>query len=391
MEFKNNPKTLLIELALTSLCFYKFPYTTLFLTGIISLYLIYQNSTKRFSSSVYISDKNRKTMRACIYDAKENFKVVNNLSIPAFSENEALVKVKSAAINPVDYKVKTCNLPFIRHFIPLTVGRDFSGVIVDIGENVKNFEIGDEVFGNAKGGSLQEYTVVDPKQIALKPINKTYAETASIALAACTSLQALKFFGDLKNKKVLIIGASGGCGSFGVQIAKHYGATVFGVCSSRNVDFVKSLRADKVLDYSKNDYLDEIKNEKFDLIYDTVTSPEDPDQEPIYRRFLKEDGKWVAINGSVPNFAKGIFRNFTNVNLEKKDFHVTLLNWNNEDLTELAKLSEENKLKTHFKTFKLEKKDVDEAFDLLKSRRAAGKLVFEIDSLNIGLYSLKPT
>jgi NADPH:quinone reductase-like Zn-dependent oxidoreductase len=379
MDFKSNAKTLFIELAVTSLCLYKLPYTTLFLTGIISSYLIYQNSSKRLSSSDKISDKNRKIMKACIYDAKENFKVVNDISIPAFSENEALVQVKSAAINPVDYKLKTCNLPFVRHFIPLTVGRDFSGVVVDIGKNVKNLKIGDEVFGNAKGGSLQEYTVVDPNQIALKPKNKTHTEAASIALAACTSLQALKFFGDLKDKKVLIIGASGGCGSFGVEIAKYYGATVFGVCSSRNVDFVKSLGADKVLDYSKNDYLEEIKNEKFDLIYDTVTSPEDPDQEPVYRRFLKEDGKWVAINGSVPNFTKGILRTFAKINLEKKDFHVTLLNWNTEDLTELARMSEENKLKTHFKTFKLEKKDVDEAFDLLKSRRTVGKLVFEID------------
>ncbi len=377
MDLINNPKTLLIELAVTSICFYKFPYTSLLLTGII--YFIHQNSKKKLSFSDKLSDKKHKTMRACIYDAKENFKVVNDESIPSFSDKEALVQVKSAAINPVDYKIKTCNLPFFRHFLPFSVGRDFSGIIVDIGKNVKDFKIGDEVYGNAKGGSLQEFTVVNPHQIALKPWSKSHSEAASIALAACTSLQALKFFGDIKDKNVLIIGASGGCGSFGVQIAKYYGATVFAVCSTRNVDFVKSIGADKVLDYSKNNFLEEIKDEKFDLIYDTVTSPEDPDQELIYRRFLKQDGKWVAINGSVSNFSRGILRTFTHINFEKKDFHVTLLDWNTKDLTELAKMSEENKLKTHFKTFSLEKKDVEKAFDLLKSRRTVGKLVFEID------------
>jgi NADPH:quinone reductase-like Zn-dependent oxidoreductase len=380
MDIINNPKTFLIEVAVTSLCLYKFPYTTLFLTGIIYSYYMYQSSIRRFSSSEKLIDKNKKTMRACIYDSKEKFKVVNDQNIPTFSADEALVQVKSAAINPIDYKVKTCNLPFIRYFLPLTVGRDFSGVIVDIGKNVKNFKIGDEVFGNAKGGSLQEFTIVNPNQIALKPTNKSHSEIASIALAACTSLQALKFFGDLEGKKVLIIGGSGGCGCFGVQIAKYYGANVYAVCSSRNVDFVKSIGADKVLDYLKNDYLDEIKNEKFDLIYDTVTSPEDPDQEPIYRKFLKNDGKWVAINGFVSTFARGILRTFTKINLEKKDFHVSLLDWNTKDLSELAKMAEENKLKTHFKSYKLDKKDIDEAFNILGSRRAVGKLVFEINT-----------
>lgn len=374
----NNPKTSLIELAVAGICFYKFPLTTLVLTGIISSYVLYQNSLKKVSEK--LSDKNRRIMRACIYDSKENYKIVNDHSIPNFSEDEAFVQVKSAAINPIDYKVRTNNLPFARYFISDSVGRDFSGVIIDIGKNVKNFKIGDEVFGNAKGGSLQEYTVINTNEIAIKPKNKSHQEMASLALTACTSLQALKFFySDLKDKKILIIGGSGGCGMFGVQIAKYYGATVNAVCSSKNVEFVKSLGADKVLDYKKNNFLEEIKDEKFDLIYDTVTSPEDPDQEPIYRRFLKQDGRWVAINGSIHKFFLGILRNFLKINLEKEDFHIALLLWNNKDLAELAKMCEEDKLKTHYKTFKLEKKDVDEAFKSLQSRRTVGKLVFEIN------------
>jgi len=377
---KSNSKTFLIELTITSLGFYKFPFTTLLLAGILGSYYFYRAFTRRESTTDKLFEKNRKIMKACIYDTNQNFKVINNQQIPTFSENEALIEVKSAAINPVDYKIKTCNIPFIRYFLSPTVGRDFAGVIIDIGKNVKKFKIGDEVFGNAIGGSLQEFTVVNPNHIALKPKNKTFSEMASIGLAAATSLQALKHFGELNNKKVLIIGGSGGCGSFGIQIAKYYGATVYAVCGTRNVEFVKSIGADKVLDYSKNDFLDDLKDEKFDLVYDTVTSPEDPDQEIKYRKFLKDEGKWVAINGSIANFSKSIISMLTNINLERKDFHITLLNWNTDDLSLLAKMAEEEKLKTHFKTFKFDKKNIDEAFNLLQSRRTVGKLVFEINA-----------
>jgi NADPH:quinone reductase-like Zn-dependent oxidoreductase len=234
-------------------------------------------------------------MNAALYDKRDKF-TVEKIQIPNFSANELLVQVKAGAINPVDYKIRTCDIPFLRWIMEHTVGRDFSGIVVDIGTNVKKFKIGDEVYGNAAGGSLQEYTRVNENQIALKPSNINHCEAASIALAGATSLQALLHWGNLNNKKVLIIGGSGGCGNLGIQIAKYYNSKVYAVCSNKNINYVKSLGADIIIDYTKKDFLDDLKNEKFDLIYDTVTSMEDENQEIIYRKFLKSDGKYVAIN-----------------------------------------------------------------------------------------------
>ncbi len=379
MESNFFSKTLIIESTIMSLAFYKFPFSTLILTSILGSFYFYENYISIHKKKGNFSENNSKFMIACVYDDVNTFKVSNKVEIPKLTENEALIKVKASAINPIDYKVITCKLPFIRYFLPPTVGRDFSGIVIDLGNKVKNFKIGDEVYGNAKNGSLQQYTIVDPNQIALKPKNLSFSESASIGLAACTSFQALKFFGDIHNKKVLIIGGSGGCGSFGIQIAKYYGATVYAVCGSKNVEFVESLGADKVLDYSKDNYLENIENEKFDLIYDTVSSPEDPDQFHVYKKFLKEDAKWVAINGSIFDFLKAIFRAFLGINLEKKNFHITLLKWNTKDLNTLSKIAEERKIKTHIKLFKLNDSDVKDAFNILKSRRTVGKLVFEID------------
>lgn len=321
-------------------------------------------------------------MKACVYGCNETFKVKNNFNIQKFLKNEVFIEVKAAAINPVDYKVITAKIPFIRWFFEPTVGRDFSGIVIDIGANVTNFKIGDEVFGNAAGGSLQEYTYVRESEIALKPKNISFEEAASIGLAGGTSLQALRHFGDLNGKKVLIIGGSGGCGSLGVQIAKYYNAKVYAVCGPKNVEYVKSIGADVILDYTKADYLKIIENEKFDLIYDTVSSKDDPDQEVIFRKYLKENGigKYVAINGHVGDFTKTILRTLTGINIERKDYHITLLNWNTDDLNTLSTMLEEGKLKSKYQTFSLSQEEVVTAFDLLQSRRTVGKLVFAINA-----------
>jgi NADPH:quinone reductase-like Zn-dependent oxidoreductase len=285
-------KSFLVESAIGGILLYKFPYSTLIMSGLVVGLYIYLEKMKKSSENV-----NSTYMNSVIYNTSGTFSLVK-LPVPKFSSDEVLIKVKAASINPVDYKIRTCDIPFYRWFVQPTVGRDFSGIIIDKGINVSNFKIGDEVFGNAKGGSLSEFTVTKPNQIGLKPINLSFSETASLGLAAGTSLQALKFWGDLAGKKVLIIGASGGTGNFGVQIAKYYDAKVYAVCSSKNVEFVKSLGADVIIDYTKPNFQEEIQNEQFDLIYDTVTSPEDSNQEVIYRKYLKQEGKYVAINAN---------------------------------------------------------------------------------------------
>ena len=148
-------------------------------------------------------------------------------------------------------------------------GPDFAGTVEAVGKNVTAFKPGDEVFG-AKTGAFAEYICVrDDRAIVLKPANVTFEEAGSVPVAAITALQGLRDKGKLQaGQKVLVNGASGGVGTFAVQIAKAYGAEVTGVCSGRNVDLVRSIGADHVIDYTKEDFTK--TNQRYDLIYDLV-------------------------------------------------------------------------------------------------------------------------
>ena len=316
----------------------------------------------------------RDSMIATIYDFPPQEFLVSSTQIPSYGPDEVLVEVKASSINPVDYKLKTSQLPIIRWFFPWNAGRDFAGIVIAKGNNVKKFNIGDEVFGNACGGSLQEYSIARQNEISLKPTKLNFVEAASIGLAGATSLQALKWFKTLTHEDtVLIIGASGGCGGFGVQIAKSYGSKVYGVCSAKNVELVKGFGCDVILDYTNPNFLDDLKDVKFDIIYDTVSSPEDADQEVIFRKYLKGTGKYVAINGARSDMIRG------QLGCERQGYHCHLLKWNTEDLNDLRDLVENNLVKImSIQTFRLTQEDIDRAFGLMASRRTVGKLSFEI-------------
>lgn len=363
-------KTTFMELGITGALFYFLPKTSLCLYAApVMIYLFYY-SKKKPSKLVDV-----KNMKAAVYTQSNDF-AVKLISVPSLSANEVLVKVRSGSINPVDYKLKINQIPFLRYFVSATVGRDFSGEIIDVGEKVTKFKIGEEVYGNAIGGSLQEYTVAKENHVARKAKNINFNEAAGIGLAGGTSLQSLKHFGNLtENHTVLVIGASGGCGSLAVQIAKSFGCTVYGVCSKRNVDLVKSLGCDVVVDYTKENFLEDLKGEKFDLIYDTVTSKDDEDQEKTFLQYLKPEGNWVAINSKNPiDFVRGM------IGFEKrKNYHLLLFNWNTKDLEYLSNLVEERKLKPlSTEVYQLDEKSVNDAFNKLKSRRTIGKICFEI-------------
>lgn len=362
-------KASLVESLIGGGMLYFFPKTTIGIVVSVVLLKLYFNSKLREANI------SAKTMKAAIYTYGIDYDF-REIEVPKIGPDDVLVKVKGASLNPVDYKVKAIQFPFLRWFYPHTVGRDFSGEIVDRGENVRNFNIGDNVYGNAIGGSLQEYTRAKASQIGIKPNNISFAQAASIALAGGTSLQSLKWFGKLNESSViLIIGASGGCGSLGVQIAKTYGAKVYGVCSYRNIEFVKGLGCDVVVDYSKPNHLDELKDVKFDLIYDAVTSPEDTDQEPIFLPFLKETGHYVAINCKT---GIGFVRSM--IKCEKRsNFHLHMLNWNTNDLELMRSLVENSQLKPlGCEVCSLNKENINSSFEKLRSRRTTGKLAFEI-------------
>jgi len=199
---------------------------------------------------------------------------LRDLENPSPNDNEVLVRVRAASINPVDgHLIRGAwmmrPMTGLRKPRNTRFGTDFAGIIEAVGKDVTNFKSGDEVFG-AKNGAVADYICVKANRaIVMKPSNITFEQAGSVGVAGVTALQGLRDKGRLQaGQKVLINGASGGVGTFAVQIAKAFGAEVTGVCSTRNVDLVKSIGADHVIDYTKEDFTK--TDQRYDMIYDLV-------------------------------------------------------------------------------------------------------------------------
>jgi len=194
---------------------------------------------------------------------------------PAPADDEVLIKVLAASANPADWHIMR-GAPFLARlefglWKPKnpTLGADVAGIIEAVGKNVTQFQVGDEVFGEIFKGSFAEYVCASEKLFAAKPANTSFEAAAAVPVAALTALQGLRDKGQIRSgQKVLINGASGGVGTFAVQIAKSYGTEVTGVCSTRNLDLVRSIGADHVIDYTKEDFTENGKT--YDLIFDTI-------------------------------------------------------------------------------------------------------------------------
>ncbi len=180
---------------------------------------------------------------------------------PTPNENQVLVKVQAASVNAGDYRMMRAEPILIRPMVGGLLrpkeprfGSDVAGRVEAVGENVKQFRPGDEVFGCAKG-AFAEYVLAREAYLALKPANSSFEEAAAVPVAALTALQGLRDTGGIRaGQKVLIQGASGGVGTFAVQLAKSFGAEVTAVCSPRNLDMARSIGADHVIDYTKEDF-----------------------------------------------------------------------------------------------------------------------------------------
>lgn len=194
---------------------------------------------------------------------------------PSLKDNEVLIKVQAASANPLDWHAMR-GAPFVARLEfglqrprDPRLGADVAGRVTAIGKNVTRFKVGDEVFGDIAKGSFAEYASASEEHVALKPANLTFEAAAAVPVAAFTALQGLRDKGQIQSgQKVLINGAAGGVGTFAVQIAKAYGAEVTGVCSTRNVDMVRSIGADHVVDYTREDFTRNGK--RYDLIFDAV-------------------------------------------------------------------------------------------------------------------------
>jgi NADPH:quinone reductase-like Zn-dependent oxidoreductase len=215
---------------------------------------------------------------------------------PIPKDDEVLVRVHSASVHPGDYFLMT-GLPMImrlgtglRRPRKVTPGFDLAGLVEEVGKDVADFQRGDEVFGEANG-SCAEFVTTAADKLALKPTNLSLAEAATVAVSGVTALRGIRDAGKVKpGQKVLINGASGGVGIYAVQIAKSLGAEVTGVCGTGNVDMVRSLGADHVIDYTQEDFT---KGGSYDLVLDNVANRSFSDA----RRALAPTGKLIPNSG----------------------------------------------------------------------------------------------
>jgi len=301
---------------------------------------------------------------------------------PEPAADEVLVRVHAAAVNPLDWHYMRGSPYFMRLSSGIgkpedtRLGVDFAGTVEAVGDSVTRFEPGDEVFGAARGAFAEYVTVRESGAVALKPANVSFEEAATVGVAAITALQALRDKGRLEpGQKVLINGASGGVGTFAVQIAKALGAEVSGVCSTRNVDMVRSIGADHVIDYKTDDYTQ--SDRRYDLVVDMVGnhSPR------TNLRVLEPDGILVLVGGGKGNWIGPVTGPLQAMALSPFVDHqieTLLARLYQEDLVALAALMERQAV-TPVIDRRYPLRDVAAAVEYSETGRARGKIVVNIE------------
>jgi NADPH:quinone reductase-like Zn-dependent oxidoreductase len=294
---------------------------------------------------------------------------------PSVKPNQMLVKVYASSVNPIDWKIRRGMLQFLtgRSF-PMILGFDVSGEVMEIGDRVTRFKPGDLIYARLDqliGGAYAEYAAVSEKVAALKPANMTHAQAAAVPLAGLTALQALRDEGKLEvGHKVLINGASGGVGTFAVQLAKVLGAgEVTGVCSRANSDLVESLGADRVIDYTQQDFTQDTI--KYDIIFDVVGNRSFLD----CKKVLQPNGVYITTQP----FPTDFLQSFLSYLLPGQKYQVILMKSNHDDLAFLAEQIEEGKIRAVIdRTYPLS--EVAAAHTYSEEGHAIGKIVITVDS-----------
>lgn len=288
--------------------------------------------------------------------------VIDEVGKPEIAEDKVLVEVHAAGVNPFDVKVRAGNIDVP---LPITLGGDFSGIVVEIGANVSNFKIGDEVYGQAsifnKGsGSFAQYDLVNPSAMALKPKSISFIEAGAISLTGVSALQALTEHINLaKDQKILIHGGAGGIGTVAVQIAKHIGAYIATTVSPDDFEYVKNLGADEVIDY-KNERFEE-KISGFDAVFDTVGGD-------TYRRSFKVLRSGGTIVSMLEKPEESLMKEYNTTAIGQFTKVTT------QRLEKLAGFIDQGIIKIHIdKTFPLDKSN--EALTYLEKGHPKGKLV----------------
>mmetsp|Transcript_97154 Transcript_97154/g.118987 ORF Transcript_97154/g.118987 Transcript_97154/m.118987 type:complete len:410 (+) Transcript_97154:41-1270(+) len=334
----------------------------------------------------------RSSMQAAIYKL-DGFDVdwtTATISIPHHSEFSLLLQVKAISVNPSNFKhpmIPTA-WPFLRHIRDWPVGYDVSGVVLSVGtSSACDVKVGDHVWGMSIGVA-GEYAVLPCNWVAPVPGKLTYSEAAGLGVAGLTSMQAYERNTVQQGQHVLVIGASGGCGQFGVGLAGAMGANISGICGTQNVEFVQSLYPGvSVVDYKNKKDMDTLTSHqgRFDVIYDTVSSsaPEDPNYEPTLRPVLKPDGTYIAI-GPCPDIVDqvrgflDVFARVFGLRVQRPGYDWFLLSPSKALMKRLNHFYDSGSLKNVA---------IDSVFDLtqegtvqlaikrMKSRRAVGKVI----------------
>lgn len=293
---------------------------------------------------------------------------------PQIKPDELLVKVYATSVNPIDWKIRAGQLQLLTGYnFPKILGFDISGEVVAVGATVTGFKTGDLVYAyqaGLPGGAYAEYAAVAEKVASLKPSNITHEQAAAVPLAAITALQALRDNGQIQQgHKVLINGASGGVGSFAVQIAKALDTEVTAVSSTKNVDLIKSLGADRVIDYTQQDFTKDTA--KYDIVFDAVGKKSFSESQNI----LQPNGVYISTLPNPDNVVQGLLTFL----LPGKKAKLILAQSNSKDLVYLKQLIEAGRLRSIIeRTYPLS--EVAAAHSDSEKGRVVGKLVITVAS-----------
>ena len=344
----------------------------------------YWTSTNDCDSKAGLPSHPMKAIRYCEYGSPEDVLKLEEIEKTVPNDNQILVRVRAAALNPLDLSIRT---PL---WIQVITGRrkpketrlgvDYAGTVEAVGKDVTQFKPGDEVFGGKIGAYSEYVCAVGDRAVMLKPANVTFEQAASVPVAAITALQGLRDKGHIQpGQKVLINGASGGVGTFAVQIAKSFGAEVTAVTSTRNVDLVRSIGADHVIDYTKEDFTK--TDQRYDLIYDIVNNHSFSERRQIltpngicvmvgFGGSGIHDEIWGRLGGALSALVRSWF--------VSQKFVIFLANLNRPDLKILADLMESGKMTPVIdRTYKLG--EVPQALKYLEQGHARGKVVITVD------------
>jgi len=326
-----------------------------------------------------------KALQIIKYGELKDSLAINEVSKPTVDSKDILIEVKAAAINPIDKSIVLGNLQgFLPIPLPSTSAYDVSGVVVEKGNEVMDFEIGDLVYSRVpqeQMGTLAEFVAVTSAAVSKKPGNISFEEAASLPLAGLTALQSLEYAGIKENDKVLIHAGSGGVGSFAIQYAKAKGAYVYTTTSTSNVEWVKALGADRVIDYKTEDYKTIVKDA--DIVFDTLGNNYTIEAFEV----LKKGGIVVSVIGAMDEETAKMFGMADYklpedlakaISHKEAAYKYVFMHPNGAHLGLIKALVEDDKIKPVIDKVYPFNESV-EAFTHLASGRAKGKIVIKID------------